>query len=931
MFLVNRLFGFIKLKHKSGTNINEVKGGAPSQIENRSSDRRKDVWALGFLAVFVLFRFRKFLLPGETLYWVGDFVELAPQRAFFYQNLRRGILVLWDAFIGTGMPYLAEDFGVFYPLDLLTGILTPNFFNPYLLSWIHIFHFWLGGFFAYLYIRQLGLSREASLVGSLCFISGGFLVGRASLRNIVETVTWFPLVLYFLDKALLQRRALWAAVAGLFLAFSFLAGHPNIFYFLLLYLAGYFLFTLFLRLRARAWKELTREAGYFGLLGLFCLGISAIQLWPLLATSLGTYHGTRSFEWNTLFPFHLLNLVHFLIPGFTNWTAGAVDEEFGYIGLLPLLLALWAVIQSKDKRITFLGLLALFSFIAALGDATPFYKLLYDCLPGLNQFRIPAKFIILTTFPLALLAGFGVQRFLEGLGPGPQPTPLRSLYGLFWLAMAGGLVSLVMVGFALSDQGAGKDLWGAWKVLRKDFFWFLLFWAAAYVLVALRNRSLSPAWIKGGLILLVSADLLLLAWVEGGYSRKDPTRSEVPQDQAIVSLLKQDHSLYRVSNTDRWLSSRLCYQEGIYPYDLEHLLGYVHTVVPKEYVELLSRVDQNPLLLDLLNVKYFIGADPHPPKGEMNIKIGGKFGDRELDLPRPTPVSQLTIQSFLTHSASFPQGQTVAWIDLEKPDGSSLRIPVRAGLETAEWAIDRPGMNRAHQKARVVDTWDIPGEGYQGHAYEFTAQSVPSVETAKITLRNVSGQGTLVIKDILINNQTLRALLHTRIQPSNSFVYYNSAYFPRVFMVGKARAFPDERELLEQLDQLNPRKNLLIGQLPKGYREPLEASFSSGEAQVRHYSSSYIKVLTKADQNKFLVLSDTYSPYWKATIDKIAAPVLKINYGLRGLYVPKGEHTVEFFFRFYPFYLGLACTIFTLATLLLWSFYSLWRKEDKGK
>ncbi len=916
------------MKYKSGSDKIQTTGGVNSSPKNRSSAYRNDVWVLCFLAVFVLFKFRAFLLPGETLYWAGDFVELAPQRAFFYQHLRQGILVLWDAFIGTGMPYLAEDFGVFYPLDLLTGILTPHFFNPYLLSWIHALHFWLGGVFAYLYIRQLGLSRVASLVGSLCFISGGFLVGRASIRNIVETVTWFPLVLYFLDKALLQRRALWAALAGLFLSFSFLAGHPNIFYFLLLYLAAYFLFTLFLRLWVRAWKDLAREAGYFGVLGIFCLGFSAIQLWPLLSTSLATYHGTRSYEWNTLFPFHILNLVHFLIPGYTIWTAEAVDEEFGYVGLIPLLLALWALIQSKDKRITFLGLLAFFSFIAALGNATPLYKLLYDYLPGLNQFRIPAKFIILTTFPLAVLAGFGTQRFLdEPDDPSSQPTRFRSLYGLLWLALAGGVTSLVLVGFALPGQEAGRDFWGWWKILKKDFLWFLFFWAAFYSLVWFRNRSHSLTGIKGVLILLVSVDLLLLAWVEGGYSGKDPSRSEVPLAKTIVAQLRQDHSPYRIDNTDDWLSSLICYQNGICPYDLSDLLGYVHTVIPREYLEVFKRVDQNPLLLDLLNVKYFIGASPHPPPEAIIIKIGGKFGDREFDLPQPTSVSQLTVQSFLTHSSAVPQGRTVAWIILDKPDGSSLRIPVRAGLETAEWAIDRPGLNGAHQKARVVDSWDIPGEGYQGHAYEFAAQLKPSVETAKISLQAVSGLEGLVIGKLLINHQDLQTLLFRRFQPQGPGVYYNRAYLPRAFMIGKARAISDELELLEHLENLDPRKTLLITQFPPGYREPPESSFSTREASLLQYSPRYIKVITRSDQNKFLVLSDTYSPFWKAEIDTHPAPVLKVNYGLRGLYVPKGEHRVEFIFRFYPFYLGLAVTLVTLSALLVWG----WKARRRGK
>ena len=479
------------MKDKPGTPDQQAKGGKFSPSGWGSSDRLKDVWSLCFLAAFVLFRFRAFLLPGHTLFWDGDFVELAPQRTFFYQHLRQGILILWDGLIGAGMPYLAEDFGVFYPLELGTGVLIPNFFNPLVLAWIHAFQFWLGGVFAYLYVRQLGLSRVASLVSSLCFIAGGFLVGRAALRNVVETVTWLPLILYFLDKALLKRRALWAGLAGLFLAFSFLAGHPNIYYFILLYVAGYGLFTLLRRLWARAWKGLAEDAWYFAVCGLFCLGISAIQLWPLLATSLNTYHGTRPYEWNVQLPFHLFNLVHFLIPGYTVWTAEAIDEEFGYFGLFPLLLALWAVIQTKDKRIVFFGLFALFSFIAALGDATPFYKLLYHVLPVLNQFRIPAKFIILTTFPLAVLAGFGVHRFLEGPSPGTPPRSLKSLNRILWLALGGGFLCLVLVGFSLPEQVTGKASMGWWKVLRKDFFWFLLFWGASGLLVWARNRNFS--------------------------------------------------------------------------------------------------------------------------------------------------------------------------------------------------------------------------------------------------------------------------------------------------------------------------------------------------------------------------------------------------------------------------------------------------------
>jgi hypothetical protein len=887
-------------------------------ISFRPSDRLKDTGVFCFLAVFVVWRFRIFLLPGDLFYWVGDFIELAPQRAYFYQHLRQGSLILWDAFVGTGMPYLAEDFGVFYPIDLLIGMLTPDFFNPYLLSWVHALHFWLGGVFAYLYVRQLGLWRIPALVSSLCFIAGGFLVGRAGIRNGVATIIWLPLVLYFLDKALLRRRALWAALGGAGLAFSFLSGHPNLFYFNLLYIAAYFLFLFSRRLWLRDWPGLVRETGYFGVLGIFCLGLSAIELWPLIATSLSTYHGTRPYDWNVQFPFTPLNLVHFLIPGYTDWVAKAVDEEYGYIGLFPFLLALWAVFRCRDRRVIFFGLLALVALVASLGDATPLYRFLYDVLPGLNQFRIPAKFISLVTFPLAVLAGFGAQYFLEAPAGGDRRTSLRSLYWVLGLALAGGLASLVLVGVSLSGQETGGKFWGIRGVLIPNFIWFLLLWSGAFLLVTLRNRERFLNGVKIGLIVLVGLDLQLLAWVEGGYVRTDPTLA-APLEQRIVAQLKKDQSLFRVSNIDRYLPSLRCYQEGIYPYDLANLLGYIHQVVPREYLGLLFRVDQNPRLLDLMNVKYFIGARPHPLEQSLVIKIGERNRERDLEFPAPTTVSKLKVQSLLTHSTAFLQGQTVARIDLENLNGRTTRIPIRAGIETAEWAIDRPGLKTSHQKARVASSWDIAGEGYQGHFYEFTIRLPEVTRAAKIIFRYMAGSGTMAIKKVEINDQDLEGLLYARFQPLAPDVYYNPTFFPRVFMIARAEAVPQEEELLEKLEYLDPRKTLLLEKLPPDYREPAEPSFSAREAQVLHYSAHSVKISTRADQNKFLVLGDTYSSFWQATIDNRPAAVLKADYGLRGLYVPRGEHQVEFVFRFYPFYFGLAVTIFSLLALLFWA------------
>jgi uncharacterized membrane protein YfhO len=121
-----------------------------------------------------------------------------------------------------------------------------------------------------------------------------------------------------------------------------------------------------------------------------------------------------------------------------------------------------------------------------------------------------------------------------------------------------------------------------------------------------------------------------------------------------------------------------------------------------------------------------------------------------------------------------------------------------------------------------------------------------------------------------------------------------------------------------------------VPQLPAGYQQPTTSLFSVEEANILNYSPDFIKIATKTREDKFLVLSDTDSPFWKASIDQGQVPILKANYGLRGLYVPKGDHQIVFSFHFYPFYLGLAVTGATILVYFLLLYY-LYRQEDRKK
>jgi hypothetical protein len=79
-----------------------------------------------------------------------------------------------------------------------------------------------------------------------------------------------------------------------------------------------------------------------------------------------------------------------------------------YIGILPLALAGIAVWRARAARTWLLAGLALAGILLALADAGLLLNILKRIVPLLGFIRFPVKFIILTIFCLALLAGAGV-------------------------------------------------------------------------------------------------------------------------------------------------------------------------------------------------------------------------------------------------------------------------------------------------------------------------------------------------------------------------------------------------------------------------------------------------------------------------------------------------------------------------------------------
>ena len=73
---------------------------------------------------------------------------------------------------------------------------------------------------------------------------------------------------------------------------------------------------------------------------------------------------------------------------------------------------------------------------------------------------------------------------------------------------------------------------------------------------------------------------------------------------------------------------------------------------------------------------------------------------------------------------------------------------------------------------------------------------------------------------------------------------------------------------------------------------------------------------TRSSGNSILVLSENDYPGWRVYVDGQSANVVRVNYALRGVVVPAGDHQVSFVYRPWSVMGGLLLSLLTGAGLI---------------
>lgn len=401
---------------------------------------------------------------------MDQFCFFLPTQEFDHQQ---NDLPLWNPNLCCGAPNLGSIQGALLnPIRwLFSGMAPFSASGP-----IAFLKLCLAGWFTMLYVRLLGVKNSAALLGGIIFSLSGFMIVWLGHPQVGSAI-WLPLLLYFLEKEFKNKPETGPAKpnlrgwVGFAIAYSLmiLAGHPPTAIHVSIVLFCYFLFRAGTCTRRQMLLPTCLLAGSVaaGLL------LAAPQILPYLEyyrqsssdlTSASLHRWSSHLSCRSLIHFLLPNLMGNPVLGFEdlpnllNWNEMEnFSERTGYVGILPLFLAAWAVAFRRCKFALFFAGLAGVSLLVILGAPPfPFFMRITPILRDINEDRL----LLVVGFSFAVLAALGWDQFY-------QKTTRRAA-----LATAAGFCSVVIaivlcLGFVTSSKLHALDM-AHWAFIQRQ-------------------------------------------------------------------------------------------------------------------------------------------------------------------------------------------------------------------------------------------------------------------------------------------------------------------------------------------------------------------------------------------------------------------------------------------------------------------------------
>jgi hypothetical protein len=708
---------------------------------------KKAAWpylaAISAFALLTALLFGKILFLGFAPGSPDSVTPMALSKALDVLQARTGAYPLWQPWTFSGMPTVAA-------FSYLSGLYLPNLiFGPLHLDGMHVqlLHLLFAGIGVFVLSRRLGLGSLAAFLAGSAFMLNPFMTAMLSYGHGSQLMTaaYMPWALWAALRLADSGRIGDAGMLALLLGLQLQRAHVQIAWYTWMIVVPLLLVRIFLHSQPgrSKWK-----AGGFALLAL-ALGVAiamqvylpALDYLPVSARS-GAGNPGEAYRYATMWSMHPAELLTYILPGafgfggVTYWGFMPFTDFPHYAGAIVLGLAVAGIVAGrKNPVVLFLAGATLLALLISFGNFfSPVYDLFYTLAPLFKSFRVPSMALIVVALCLAVLAGFGLQAYLDK--PLAQTSALLKGLGIaigisavLFLVFEGPFEQLLRASFPLVRLDS-PDLvsmvnnirWGLWRGSL-----FLLIFIAAFSagLLWLAARGMISARVAAvALVVLSAVDLLWIDHQILGPDERSLRASPLVERTVLDNALEND-------DITRFLSSRpgvfriypagpLFTENKFSIAGIESTGGY-HAAKLGIYQEFLSRTSNlsNVDVLRMLNVGYVVSPLPLEHPALTLVKTGHlKLASGEV----PVAVYQL--------AAPLPRAWFAPWVTSVLNDNEAV-ASVMAG-RGAQGGVFAAG---------------VPWQGTKQFSAGLILSSVRSAESMTMKVR-ANGEAFLVLSEV---------------------------------------------------------------------------------------------------------------------------------------------------------------------------------------
>jgi len=134
------------------------------------------------------------------------------------------------------------------------------------------------------------------------------------------------------------------------------------------------------------------------------------------------------------------------------------------------------------------------------------------------------------------------------------------------------------------------------------------------------------------------------------------------------------------------------------------------------------------------------------------------------------------------------------------------------------------------------------------------------------------------------------------VQDGPPYIYENRASFPRAWVVHESiQVSPDESRDYVRAHAAELRERVVLTEpAPQADAPPLAAP---GTVEITSYEHTRVDLRATMPAAGFVVLADIYYPGWEARVNGAPAHIYRANHAFRAVWLPAGEHEIEFRFH----------------------------------